>query len=78
MVTASEIIGIMVENELNIDTDKLDHDEPLKNQGVDSLDMTTILFALEEQFKIRIPEEDIEQGKLSSINAILTYVNNLI
>jgi acyl carrier protein len=39
--------------------------------------MTSILFALEEQFEIRIPEEDIEEGKLFSINAILAYLNNV-
>lgn len=75
MITANEILNIMEESEINIDISKLDYDEPLIDQGVDSLDMMSILFALEEQFKISIPEEDIEQGKLSSVNTILAYVN---
>ncbi|MCP4689913.1 MAG: acyl carrier protein, partial [Desulfobacterales bacterium] len=46
-------------------------------QGVDSLDMTTILFAVEERFQLRIAEEDMDSGKLSSVNAIIEFVNRV-
>ena len=77
MITANEILKIMEENEIDIDIDKLDYDVALNDQGVDSLDITSILFAVEEKYQIRIPDEDIENEKLSSINAIVEYVNNL-
>lgn len=77
MITANEIFKIMEENEIDIDIDKLDYDVALNDQGVDSLDITSILFAVEEKYQIRIPDEDIENEKLSSINAIVEYVNNL-
>ena len=43
----------------------------------DSLDIVTILFSIEEKFKIKIPEDDINKEKLSSINSIVLYINNL-
>lgn len=61
---------------LLIDTEKLVSDKPLAEQGIDSLDMINIFFKLEENFKIKIPEEDIE--KLKTINEIVEYVNQKI
>ncbi len=58
---------------LLIDTEKLVSDKPLAEQGIDSLDMINIFFKLEENFKIKIPEEDIE--KLKTIDDIVEYVN---
>lgn len=58
---------------LLIDTDKLVSDKPLAEQGIDSLDMINIFFKLEENFKIKIPEEDID--KLKTIDDIVEYVN---
>lgn len=37
--------------------DKLTHDTALADAGIDSLDALTILFAIEEDFKISIPDD---------------------
>ncbi len=58
---------------LLIETEKLINDKPLAEQGIDSLDMINIFFKLEENFKIKIPEEDIE--KLKTIDDIVEYLN---
>lgn len=58
---------------LLIDTEKLVSDKPLAEQGIDSLDMINIFFKLEENFKIKISEEDIE--KIKTIDDIVEYVN---
>jgi len=50
-----------------------DYDKQLKDLGVDSLDFSGILLALEEKYKIRIPDEDM--GKLATINSITKYIN---
>ncbi len=75
MVEAENIIDIMRKSEIPVCRSTLALDKPLTDQGVDSLDMTTILFAIEERFKLRIAEEDMDSGKLSSVNAIIKYVN---
>ncbi len=75
MVEAENIIEIMRRSEIPVCRNTLVLDKPLTDQGVDSLDMTTILFAIEERFQLRIAEEDMDNGKLSSVNAIIEYVN---
>jgi acyl carrier protein len=67
----------MLQNEIRVDLEELDHSESLSEQGLDSLDLVTILFTIEEKFSIKIPEEDINEGKLSSINSIVSYINEV-
>ena len=75
MITSDDILNMIRKNEIKTDLPKLDHDKQLIDQGFDSLDMVTILFALEEHFQIKIHEQDIDQGKLPSINAMVDYIN---
>jgi len=75
--TSQDILDIMLQNEIRVDLEELDHSESLSEQGLDSLDLVTILFTIEEKFSIKIPEEDINEGKLSSINSIVSYINEV-
>ncbi|MCP4689111.1 MAG: acyl carrier protein, partial [Desulfobacterales bacterium] len=77
MVEPENIFEIIRKNEIPIPVNALALDKPLTDQGVDSLDMTTILFAVEERFQLRIAEEDMDSGKLSSVNAIIEFVNRV-
>jgi len=45
---------------------------PLKEQGIDSLDMYSILLKLEVTFEIKIPDEDID--KLDNLKNIMNYI----
>jgi len=47
----------IVRNEKTIPDDKLSLDTPLADAGIDSLDALTILFAIEEEFHISIPDD---------------------
>ncbi|MDP9362513.1 MAG: phosphopantetheine-binding protein [Acidobacteriota bacterium] len=51
-----KLIGI-VRNEKNVPDDKLTLGTPLADAGIDSLDALTILFAIEEEFHISIPDD---------------------
>lgn len=77
MATSQDILDIIQQNEIKVDLEELDHSQSLSEQGLDSLDIVTILFGIEEKFKIKIPEEDINGKQLSSINSIVLYINNL-
>ena len=77
VATSQDIIDIILQNEIRVDPEELDHAQSLSEQGLDSLDIVTILFGVEEKFEIKIPEEDINEEKLSSINSIVLYINNL-
>ena len=59
-VTRSEIeekLVAIVRQEKNLADDVLKPETPLADAGIDSLDALTILFAIEEQFHISIPDE---------------------
>ena len=78
MVTPEDILNIIRETATMVDVEKLDYDKRLTAQGMDSLDLISTLFAIEELYKIKIEEDDIEQGKLASINAIVEFINGTI
>jgi acyl carrier protein len=73
-VTTQQILDVIDKANLVKDIDALEHDKPLNEQGVDSLDFSGVLFNIEEEFDIEIPDEDI--GDLQTINSILSYVND--
>ncbi|HEX2122231.1 MAG TPA: phosphopantetheine-binding protein [Thermoanaerobaculia bacterium] len=47
----------IVQQEKNVPDDLLEAETPLAEAGIDSLDSLTILFAIEEQFGISIPDD---------------------
>lgn len=73
-ITKSEIIQTIKNAGIDGNVDAFDHDATLAGNVFDSLDMLNILLALEENYAIKIPDEDIH--KLHSINAIAEYLSN--
>jgi acyl carrier protein len=51
-----QLIEIVRKEKDNIPADKLQSDTQLADAGIDSLDSLTILFAIEEHFRISIPD----------------------
>jgi acyl carrier protein len=51
-----------------------DYDRPLREIGIDSLDMMSILLALEEKYNVSVPDEDMDQ--LKTINLIVAYAES--
>ena len=49
---------------------------PLKEQGIDSLDMMTLFLNLEEKFGVKIPDAEIDN--LVSIDRIAEYLNRVL
>ena len=59
-VTRDEIaekLVTIVRQEKNVPDELLQPATPLADAGIDSLDSLTILFAIEEQFRISIPDD---------------------
>lgn len=64
---------IMVDT-LNLDAEKLTPDADLvKDLDVDSIDVVELAMALEEEFGLTIPDEDIE--KLTTLGKISAYID---
>ncbi|HID02437.1 MAG TPA: acyl carrier protein, partial [Desulfobacterales bacterium] len=49
-------------------------DVELEEQGIDSLDMANVYLLCEEEFGIKIPDEDID--KVKTIDNLVEYINN--
>jgi len=52
--------------------DARDYDRPLKEIGIDSLDMMSILLAVSERYGVDIPDDEIDS--LKTLNAVVSYV----
>mgnify|MGYP001344902474 CR=1 FL=1 len=71
-----EIVAIIHSVSNSTKAEIQDYDRPLKEMGVDSLDLSTILLDLEEKYSIKIPDEDI--SRLTTVNLIAAYINRKI
>jgi acyl carrier protein len=49
-----------------------DHSRPLLDSGLDSLDVASVLMAIEDHFRITIADDDIH--RLGTIDALVAYV----
>ncbi|MFD1745537.1 acyl carrier protein [Rhizobium helianthi] len=65
MGNRSILLNIIKNNFSSIDVSKIDASSPLERQGLDSLDMTTFLFAIEGEFGTPIPT-----AKVSSLRTL--------
>lgn len=66
-----KLIGIMKE-QLNVGDTEITMEASFKDLGADSLDLFELMMAMEEEFGIEIPSEDLEQ--LTTVGAVVEYL----
>lgn len=67
----------IIVNELKVDADKITLDTNLKDDlGADSLDAVEIVMALEDEFSISIPDEEIQN--ISTVKKLVEYIESKI
>lgn len=74
MVTEQQIKNLILETIKDADISKLTLEEKFVNAGFDSLDLASILMAMDERLGINIPDKDVEQ--CSSIQGIINYCHD--
>ena len=63
----------IAEETMNLDGSMINEDTSLKEDlGVDSLDLFELVMALEEEYGLEIPTEDLE--KLSTVGSLIEYL----
>ena len=68
-----KVVEILVDM-LGIDASEITDDASLiKDLGIDSLDYAELVMEFEQNFGIKIPDEDA--GKLGSVGSIVNYIN---
>lgn len=65
----------MIEEQLGVDAKEITEATSFKNDlGADSLDLFELIMAMEEEFGIEIPSEEIE--KLITVGEVMDYLKN--
>lgn len=72
--TVENVKEVIAEAEVLGDVSDMVNDVPLRDQGIDSLDVVNVYLLLEEKFDVKIPDEDLSQ--VQTIDAIVEYINN--
>lgn len=66
-------IKAVVAEKLNVGEDQVTEEAKfVEDLGADSLDQVELIMALEDEFKLKIPEEEAE--KLTTVEAAVSYV----
>ena len=65
----------MVADQLNVDAAEITAETSFKDDlGADSLDLFELVMALEEEYNVEIPPEDLE--KLTTVGAVMDYLKS--
>ena len=63
----------MVADQFNVDAAEITAETSFKDDlGADSLDLFELVMALEEEYNVEIPSEDLE--KLTTVGAVMDYL----
>ena len=71
----AELIDLIAKEAL-VDVDKLKKDASLEEIGLDSVDMVSVIFAIEDKYGVTIGENDIE--KSATVGQMLTLIETKI
>ena len=73
MVTNEDVLAALEGVEVSTPISDIRVDVPLVQQGLDSLDLATLMLALESKYKKTIPPE--KSARLRTINDIVAFLN---
>lgn len=71
--TESRIAEMIVDVCSNVSIGAADYDKPLKDLGVDSLDVAGIFLAIYEKLGVRVPDNEIDS--LNTVRLIAAYLD---
>ena len=71
----NEKIKEIIADQLNIELDKVTEESNFKDElGADSLDLFNMVMALEDEYGIEIPTEDLEE--ITTVGAVAKYLKD--
>lgn len=73
MVTTEDILRVVEAADLPVDVSKLEPGVPLANQELDSLDIATLMLAIESKYGKAIPPEIV--ARLRTLDDIKNFLN---
>ena len=65
----------LIADQLSVDADSITEASSFKDDlGADSLDLFELVMALEEEYNVEIPSEDLE--KITTVGAVMDYLKS--
>ena len=78
MTTLQSVQAILKAN-FNLSPDVLHPNVKLEDLAIDSLSVIEVLFAVEDEFKVKVPSEPAAmQGQMKTIGDLVAYVDKLV
>jgi acyl carrier protein len=78
MTTLQSVQAILKAN-FDLSPDALRPDARLEDLAIDSLAVVEVLFAVEDEFKVKVPSEPVaSQGQMETIGDLVAYVDKLV
>jgi acyl carrier protein len=74
-VTPAQLRHLIAGIDTLINLSKLKDHTPFRDAGADSFDFFTLILAIQDAYRITIPDEDI--GKISTLDAMTRYLNEM-
>jgi acyl carrier protein len=74
-VTPAQLRHLIAGIDTLIDIIKLKDNTPFRDAGADSFDFFTLILAVQDAYRITIPDEDV--GKISTLDALARYLNEM-
>lgn len=74
-MTVFESVKNTIVEQCSVNEDIITNDATIENIGIDSLDVVDVIMALEDEYEIKIPDEDIEE--IETINDLVEIIEKL-
>lgn len=78
MTDTLEKVRAIVADEGNVPVETIDADSALEALGIDSLGAIEVLFRIEDEFKIRIPQDRAGSVRLTTVQDVVDVVERLV
>ena len=78
MTPTFERVRAILAKEYSIPQDSITPESKLEGLGLDSLDLIELLFEVEEQFDIRVPQDGASALKMASVQDIVDSIDQVL
>lgn len=74
-MTTTDRIRAMLVKDYKIDPDRLTADARFEDLGIDSMGLAELMFNIEDEFRVTVPDEQIQ---LSTLGDVANYIDKLM
>lgn len=78
MTTTLETVQEILVKKYSLPIERIKPEATLESLKIDSLDLVETLFAVEDEFHVRVPQDGSVDLKISTVQDIVNIINSLI